>query len=1178
SVSVALGDVDNDDDLDAFVANTWGGTDKVWLNNGMGTFSDSGQNLGNSSSYGVALGDVDNDGDLDAFVSNASGQPNNIWQNDGTGTFNDSGLSLGDSDGIEVALGDVDGDGDLDAFVANYRQQSNKVWLNNSTSTVTGSACGGVTEGLVACYPFDGDANDGSVNKDNGIEIGHMSYVDGVIGQAAKFDGTGYIKLPQERFLDTACNATITAWIKNQATGDGTWHEVLASGDNRAANDPITLQFQGSLLNNYGYRNVAAGNIATTVTQEVVFNKNQWYLLSTVLEETDEGSRMLIYANEQLVYTQNTANKVCVGYDVAMETNIGAIHGNQRWVGLLDEVRIYNRALSESEIKQLYELDSDDITLTLTKTGEGEITSTDNTINCGETCEADYEVESTVTLTATPATGSSFTGWSGDCSGTSATTSVTMDAAKSCMATFKTLPTAGCNSLSDGLVACYTFDGNANDGSGNGNHATAYSGVRYTAGKAGQAVKLSGNTLDYLRIKNPKQKFDNQYSIAAWVSTNGRGQVLLSKYSWNPGMRGFSLFFSTPDGDGRGFSGSTLFLNAGFNNEWWVPSKYPSYTLPINKFQYVSAVYNAGNFKLYVDGILASEKTVQHASTLDNPYDILIGSYFQDNGTRVVASLTGRTFDGLIDELRVYNRALSESEIKQLYELDSDNDNSSGQKTITVNKTGKGRGTVKIDISAEDRTHFCKTDCSEMTQPLFTADEIVLTATPAKGFIFKQWAGECSGTDNRITVPMTASKTCIADFDLDPNAEMYPLTVNNKEGSQGRLVAKGGIDCGEKCTAYYPGGQKVRLEAHFNEADTLFLGWKGDCSGFQNQVSVTMDAAKSCSATFKPYNPDEQFALIVNNSGDGVGTISGREKGETTSLVCRGKAGCKQAQQAYASGSQITLSAIPDTGFEFTGGSGECAWESDTDQQGRLKGSATVIIDQAKTCTAEFGLKADLTWHTLTLQLVGTGNGSVNNPARIDCGNQCTADYYEAGKPFYIKAEPTALSQFIGWSGDCEGKGTGLKITMNQDMTCSAQFKSDFEILAEEIVEAFYATAKSGEGTPIGEIYPQPDNQARLKEAFWVAITAILQTDQALIISESQSWPTQFDGINWLPSDTSTSYADSVQVIANQFIGIEVELLDQNGGTEKVGIVIYYSDEAPIIDDGGWSRPLVRVA
>lgn len=123
--NVALGDLDGDGDLDAFVTlgvegNTRsdGRSNRILLNDGSGTFSDGGQRLGMANSRDVSLGDVDNDGDIDAVVVNV-GRPNQLWVNDGTGSFTQRGPEFGDDASAAVALGDLDSDGDLDLFVAN---------------------------------------------------------------------------------------------------------------------------------------------------------------------------------------------------------------------------------------------------------------------------------------------------------------------------------------------------------------------------------------------------------------------------------------------------------------------------------------------------------------------------------------------------------------------------------------------------------------------------------------------------------------------------------------------------------------------------------------------------------------------------------------------------------------------------------------------------------------------------------------------------------------------------------------------------------------------------------------------------------------------------------------------------------------------------------------------------
>ena len=122
---VVLFDADTDGDLDVLFGK--GFSDRFYRNEFPLPFTDDSANLPSVSAAtrGLAVGDIDDDGDLDAFVAyNSFTQSNRIYVNDGTGLFTD-GVALvapqfDDSNG--AALGDLDGDGALDVFIANVRQ------------------------------------------------------------------------------------------------------------------------------------------------------------------------------------------------------------------------------------------------------------------------------------------------------------------------------------------------------------------------------------------------------------------------------------------------------------------------------------------------------------------------------------------------------------------------------------------------------------------------------------------------------------------------------------------------------------------------------------------------------------------------------------------------------------------------------------------------------------------------------------------------------------------------------------------------------------------------------------------------------------------------------------------------------------------------------------------------
>jgi len=140
SNAAILGDVDNDGDPDLFVTNEYS-SNKLFLNDGNGYLTDITNEAGLKTKLGgmgASFGDIDNDGDLDLYVANWY-RKNLLFRNEFTQTgkvkFTDishtanvEGESFAKSNGVVFA--DIDNDADLDLFVTN-RKTSNRLYINN---------------------------------------------------------------------------------------------------------------------------------------------------------------------------------------------------------------------------------------------------------------------------------------------------------------------------------------------------------------------------------------------------------------------------------------------------------------------------------------------------------------------------------------------------------------------------------------------------------------------------------------------------------------------------------------------------------------------------------------------------------------------------------------------------------------------------------------------------------------------------------------------------------------------------------------------------------------------------------------------------------------------------------------------------------------------------------------
>lgn len=218
------------------------------------------------------------------------------------------------------------------------------------------------------------------------------------------------------------------------------------------------------------------------------------------------------------------------------------------------------------------------------------------------------------------------------------------------------------------MVAYYPFNGNANDKSGNTNNGTTYNIKLINDNNKNSSYFFNGSN-SYIQIPhNPILQPSEGISVAAWVkpkdfySGECKGNAIVYKgIDEKMGWYGLSYHASgqacTKPGSQHFFS---FALKLADNT---VESITDNEDIILNKWYFIVGTYNQRFLKLYINGNLVNQRAVSKPLSINNPGDLTIG--------RMNSPAYPYWVNGTIDKVRIYNRSLSNDEIKQLFDNNS---------------------------------------------------------------------------------------------------------------------------------------------------------------------------------------------------------------------------------------------------------------------------------------------------------------------------------------------------------------------------------------------------------------------------------------------------------------------------------------------------------------------------
>jgi hypothetical protein len=446
---------------------------------------------------------------------------------------------------------------------------------------VNGHSQSSLTNGLVAYYPFNGNAKDESGNGDNGVVLQATLTADrfGQSGKAYWINGTSQAGIQTAgTFLPTGSQPrTISLWLKpdqlitNMAQ---TWISggLVQYGTGNAGGSLFQAQFvwQSSpgLVSFYlGTENVWGWNSWMSN-----WNFSRWHHAVWTI---DGSTNAFLYVDGQKATFESSSTGVLFNTQSG-PLFIGAA-GGRYFTGCLDDVRIYNRALSPSEVAQLYALESP-------------------------------------------------------------------------------------NALNEGLVAYYPLNGNTEDATGNGDMAsgvnTEFSVDRF--GISNRSIFLNGNNA-VLTVARPLIDLGQDYTLSLWFSSQDVSKKQQFLVGSTGGFWGLAIDYNDPPSTPPGVINWAV--GTGPTASGWSAGYVYGSQSPYLSSHWYHVVFkrNQHDYKMFVNGSLVSQQIVDiDFAYTPSGWEFGADTYWQSAWLK-----------GNLDDIRIYNRALSDAEVWQLFVTES---------------------------------------------------------------------------------------------------------------------------------------------------------------------------------------------------------------------------------------------------------------------------------------------------------------------------------------------------------------------------------------------------------------------------------------------------------------------------------------------------------------------------